>query len=74
MCRFVAQWSDGTYSGTPWDCGPGTIAQRGDLTATRGYPQIAANRCVEYVTQWSDGSYTWVPFECPPGVTYFKPY
>ena len=71
---YVAQWSDGTYSGTPWDCGPGTIAQRGELTATRGYPQFAANRCVEYVTQWSDGSYTWVPFECPPGVTYYKPY
>lgn len=71
---YVAQWSDGSYSGTPWDCGEGTIARRGDLTATRGYPQVADNRCVEYVTQWSDGSYTWVPFECPPGVTYFKPY
>ncbi len=69
---YVAQWSDGTYTATPWDC-RGGIAQRGDLTATRGYPQLAANGCTEYVTQWSDGSYTWVPFSCPAGVTYFKP-
>ena len=45
----------------------------GAVTWARGYPQLAANGCVEYVAQWSDGSYTWVPFSCPPGVTYFKP-
>lgn len=45
----------------------------GTLTASRGYPQLAANGCTEYVTQWSDGSYTWVPFDCPPGVVYVKP-
>ncbi len=70
---YVAQWSDGTYSGTPWECGPGTIARRGTLMASRGYPQMAANGCIEYVTQWSDSTYTWVPFSCPAGVIYFKP-
>ena len=70
---YVAQWSDGTYTATPWDCGPGRAPRRGDLTGSRGYPQLAANGCIEYVTQWSDGSYTWVPFSCPTGVVYFKP-
>lgn len=70
---YVAEWSDGTYTSTPWDCGPGWLPSRGSVTGSRGYPQIAANGCTEYVTQWSDSSYTWVPFSCPPGVTYPKP-
>lgn len=71
--EYVAQWSDGTFTSTPWDCGPGQVARRGAATAARGYPQQAANGCTEYVTQWSDGTYTWVPFSCPPGVVYVKP-
>ena len=69
---YVAQWSDGTYSATPWECGGRTI-QSGNLTASRIYPQRAANGCIEYVAQWSDGSYTWVPFSCPAGTVYHKP-
>jgi len=70
--EYVAAWSDGTYTATPWDCG-GRAATRGSATANRGYPQLNANGCTEYVTAWSDGSYSWVPFECPPGVVYTKP-
>lgn len=70
---YVAQWSDGTYTATPWDCGAGWLPSRGSVTGSRGYPQIAANGCTEYVTQWSDGTYSWVPFSCPPSVVYAKP-
>lgn len=70
---FIAIWSDGGYSSTPWECEAGYVATRGDANASRGYPQPAPDGCVEYVTQWSDGSYTWVPFSCPPGTLYQKP-
>ena len=70
--EYVAQWSDGSYTSTPWSCAPGTVFQRDGRLASRGYPQRAVIGCVGYVTQWSDGSFTWVPFECPPGVTYTK--
>ncbi|GIW06376.1 MAG: hypothetical protein KatS3mg060_1181 [Dehalococcoidia bacterium] len=69
--EYVAQWSDGSYTSTVWDC-RGGVAQIGTLTAVRGYPQRAANGCIEYVTQWSDGQYSWVPFSCPLGVSYSK--
>lgn len=71
--EYVAQWSDGTFTATPWECPPGQVARMGTLTASRGYPQIATNGCTEYVTQWSDESFTWVPFNCPRGVVYTKP-
>ncbi len=74
---YVAQWSDGTYTSTPWDCNPGVVARDGNRTASRGYPQIARNGCTEYVTEWADNrgnkSWTWVPFSCPSGVWYPKP-
>jgi hypothetical protein len=78
---YVALWSDGTYAATPWRCEPGVViieqVQREGVTtelsrSSGGYPQLAANGCVEYVTAWSDGSFSWVPFSCPPGVSYRK--
>lgn len=70
---YVAQWSDGAYSASPWQCDPGSVARlTSGATATSGYPQRAANGCIEYVTQWSDRSYTWVPVSCPAGVSYFR--
>lgn len=72
--EYIAQWSDGTYTSTPWDCGPGQVAVGANgVIASRGYPQQAPNGCTEYVTQWSDDTYTWVPFSCPEGVQYVKP-
>jgi hypothetical protein len=78
---YVALWSDGSYSATPYRCDPGiAIAERVvrdgavvELSRSRdGYPQIAANGCIEYVTLWSDGSASWTPVSCPPGVAYLK--
>ncbi|MFN8533821.1 MAG: hypothetical protein U0556_09760 [Dehalococcoidia bacterium] len=69
--EYVAAWSDGSYTSTPWDCGSG-VARAGTLTATRGYPQVAGNGCTEYVTQWTTGVYSWTPFSCPAGVVYYK--
>jgi hypothetical protein len=70
---IVAQWSDGTYSASAWECDAGQAAVRSDgARATRGYPQIADNGCTEYVSQWSDQSYSWVPWQCPAGVVYPK--
>ena len=40
---------------------PAAITLADDPTWFRGYPQRAANGCVEYVAQWSDGSYTSTP-------------
>jgi hypothetical protein len=71
--EYVAAWSDGSFTSTPWACDSGVIARGPNGTASRGFPQTASNGCVEYVTQWSNGSFTVVPFSCPPGVTYFKP-
>lgn len=70
---IIAQWGDGTYNASAWECDAGRSAVRSDgATATRGYPQTASNGCTEYVSQWSDGTYSWVPYTCPAGVTYFK--
>ncbi|GIW06799.1 MAG: hypothetical protein KatS3mg060_1604 [Dehalococcoidia bacterium] len=78
---YVALWSDGSYSATPFRCDPGVaIAERvvrdGTVVelsrSSAGYPQTASNGCVEYVTIWSDGSASWVPVSCPPGVSYLK--
>ncbi|HEX2173123.1 MAG TPA: hypothetical protein VHL09_11845 [Dehalococcoidia bacterium] len=71
--EYVTQWSDGSFTWTPWACPPGVVARTETATAVRSYPQRAANGCVEFVNQWSDETYTWVPFECPPGVVYYKP-
>lgn len=38
-----------------------------DVTWEAGYPQRAANGCVEYVAAWSDGTYTTTPLTCPDG-------
>jgi hypothetical protein len=74
---YVASWSDGTYTWTPWQCPAGVTPTRGNslIPAGRGYPQMSATfpGCVEYVTQWADGVFTWVPYSCPPGVVYLKP-
>jgi hypothetical protein len=80
---YVAEWSDGTFSQTPWQCDPGfrsTIIYKlpdgtveKTIEASPGYSQMASNGCIEYVTAWSDGTYTLVPFSCPPGVVYVKP-
>lgn len=78
---YVALWSDGSYSATPWRCDPGVaISERmvRDGAAVElsrsvaGYPQTNGDGCVEYVTNWSDGSISWVPVSCPPGVSYTK--
>jgi hypothetical protein len=78
---YVALWSDGSYSATPWGCEPGiSVVERVvrdgatvELSrSTGGYSQIAANGCTEYVTTWSDGSLSWLPVSCPPGVSYPK--
>lgn len=70
---IIAQWGDGTYNASAWECDAGRSAVRIDgATATRGYPQTASNGCTEYVSQWSDGTYSWVPWTCPAGVAYFK--
>ncbi|MCS6800700.1 MAG: hypothetical protein RMM58_09815 [Chloroflexota bacterium] len=78
---YVALWSDGSYSATPFRCEPGIViverVVRDGITvelsrSSRSYPQLTVNGCVEYVTLWSDGSASWVPVSCPPGVTYFK--
>src|SRR5690349_12324485 len=55
--EYVAAWSDGSFTSTPWACSGGP-ARIGTLTATRGYPQIAGNGCTEYVSQWSNGAYS----------------
>lgn len=71
---LVAQWSDGTYTSTPWRCPLGFVPFReGTLVlASRGYTQRVDLGCIEVVTQWLDGVYTSVPYSCPPGVVYFK--
>lgn len=78
---YVALWSDGSYSATPFRCEPGVVVverlvREGVVIelsrSSRTYPQVAANGCIEYVTLWSDGSASWVPVSCPPGVSYFK--
>lgn len=39
----------------------------------KGYPQAAANGCVDYVAQWSDNTWTSVPWTCPAGVIPVRP-
>ncbi|MFN8535034.1 MAG: hypothetical protein U0556_15965 [Dehalococcoidia bacterium] len=70
----VAQWSDSSFSQTPWDCPAGTAAVRDDGTAAeQGYPEQGPGGCIWYVTRWADGQFTSVPFECPAGVVAAKP-
>ncbi|GIW06161.1 MAG: hypothetical protein KatS3mg060_0966 [Dehalococcoidia bacterium] len=68
---YVARWSDGSFTATPWECGPNGSPARADglVGAERGYPELYPNGCVWYVTRWRDGDYSAVPFSCPPGVT-----
>ncbi|MFN8535642.1 MAG: hypothetical protein U0556_19055 [Dehalococcoidia bacterium] len=68
---YVARWSDGSFSATPWECPPGSIPVRSDGYAgsDRGYSEERSGGCVWYVTRWADGGYSAVPFSCPPGLT-----
>jgi hypothetical protein len=71
---YVARWSDGSSTATPWDCTVAAEPARPDgvVGADRGYPEARAEGCVWYVTRWSDGGYSAVPFSCPAGVTATK--
>ncbi len=71
---YIAQWSDSTYTRTPWTCDEGYVAMTPEgMKAGRGYPELGVEGCVWYVTQWEDGTYTKVPFSCPADVVPSKP-
>ncbi len=71
---YIAAWSDGSYTSTPWECDAGSVAVNPDgVKAGRGYPELGVDNCVWYVTQWEDGTYTNVPFSCPAGLTAYLP-
>ena len=70
---YIASWSDGSFSGVPWQCGSTSVVAKPDGTRlVDGFPQQAANGCVEIVSRWDDGSFSWIPFTCPTGITYPK--
>ncbi len=72
---YVASWSDGAYTKTPWICPDGITPFRRDrpVAAARGYPELGGEGCTWYVTRWSDGVFTKVPFRCPVGAGPVKP-
>lgn len=71
---YVARWSDGSFSATPWECPPGAQPERADggLGMVRGYPEQRPDGCRWYVTAWRDGTFSAVPFFCPAGVIALK--
>jgi endonuclease YncB( thermonuclease family) len=68
---MVAEWSDGSYTQTPWNCPAGVVPTRpgSAAVAEARYPETASGGCTWYVVRWNDGQYSAVPVDCPVGLT-----
>lgn len=64
--RWVAAWSDGSFTSVPLVC-PGAQLTPAGLPWATTYPEVGAEGCTWYVARWGEATFTKAPVACPPG-------